>query len=54
MILHYMNASNRCVAPAEFISVERMILHFIHRPVANHCLHRDELGGGPPNGVFLD
>jgi hypothetical protein len=28
MILHYISASNRCAAPAEFISVEQMILHF--------------------------
>jgi hypothetical protein len=33
-------------APAEFISVERMILHSARCIVKNHCLHRAELGGG--------
>src|SRR5438094_9251036 len=36
------------LAPAEFISVERMILHYGHRVGANHCLHGDKLGGGLP------
>jgi hypothetical protein len=46
MILHYTSPANHCAAPAEFISVERMILRSYQRQVFNHCLHRDELGGG--------
>ena len=37
------------VAPTEFISVERMIPHYDRQLVANHCLHRDKLGGGQLN-----
>jgi hypothetical protein len=35
------------------VAVERMILHFARRRVSNHCLHRDELGGGLSIGSSL-
>jgi hypothetical protein len=36
-------------APAELVSVERMIFHFVKYIVANHGFHRDKLGGGLQN-----
>ncbi len=36
-------------APTELVSVERMTFHFLRPILANHGLHRDELGGGLEN-----
>jgi len=46
VILHYSEEYEANTAPAELVSVERMILHLVQPIVANHGFHRDELGGG--------
>jgi hypothetical protein len=52
VILHYLESEQRTPLPSRaptrraLVAVERMILHYAHRLVPNHCLHRDELGGG--------
>ena len=51
MILHYSHPPPRRAAPAELVSVERMIVHWEFL-VANHGLHRDKLGGGLTYPLF--